>query len=196
MEAWKWGLIGVGIAFAIVLGIAALYYYCFSPNRRRALSIGRYHDQEQSLETIIEESITPSNSIKNIDKQQLINQQQQEYTSAVQTALSPPRPLVVKNKKTLATSNKIVHENHPNDSEATAGGVSPNQDQRQFSLSPLHITTSEKPSERTLSVCSTSTMGRSMTPMQAQRMSASAWRGPTPPWTEHQSSRRSLRYSS
>ncbi|KAG2209118.1 hypothetical protein INT46_006282 [Mucor plumbeus] len=182
MEPWKWALIGIGIAIFFVINAGVIY--CLYRNKNKAINVDKYH-QEQPIENTIDEGIIANNSIKRKENQPDIDlyDQQQEYITAVQTALSPPRPLVVKDK-ILTTSNKIIHE-QLNDNK----GQDNQQELRVFSLSPLHVLSSEKPSERTNSVCSTSTTGRSMTPFQGHHINTptinSIWRGPTPPWTQY-----------
>lgn len=183
MEPWKWALIGVGIAIFFVINTGVIY--CLYRNKNETIDVDKYY-QEQSIENTIDEGIIANNSIKRKESQPAIDlhDQQQEYVTAVQTALSPPRPLVARDK-ILTTSNKIIHEQTDDNKDQDIQ----RQELRVFSLSPLHVLSSEKPSEKSSSDCSTSSTDRSMTPFQGHYINSptinSIWRGPTPPWTQH-----------
>lgn len=187
MEPWKWALIGVGIAIFFVTNASVIY--CLYRNKSKTINVDKYY-QEQSIENTIDEGIMTNNSIKRNGNQLGIDlyDQQQEYITTVQTALSPPRPLVVKDK-ILTTSNKIIHEQSNDSDNDNKSQDNQQQELRVFSLSPLHVLSSAKPSEKTNSVCSTSTTDRSISPFQGHHITTptinSIWRGPTPPWTQH-----------
>ncbi|EPB88646.1 hypothetical protein HMPREF1544_04518 [Mucor circinelloides 1006PhL] len=171
MESWKWALIGAGIAVFVVINVTVIY--CLY-NRRNTETINVSSKEEQSVDsTTIDEGVV-ANDPKQPDVDIAI--QQQEYVTAVQTALSPPRSHhIIAKDKILTTPTKSIHEGKEQ------------QELRVFSLSPLHMQTSEaRPSEKTNSICSTSTTtDRSMTPFPNTPTINSIWRGPTPPWTQH-----------
>ncbi|GAN01241.1 hypothetical protein MAM1_0005c00673 [Mucor ambiguus] len=187
MESWKWALIGVGIA--VFLAINAIVVYCLY-HRRNTETINVASKEEEGHQSVdsntIDEGVV-ANDPKDPDIDMAIQQQQQDYTAAVQTALSPPRPHhIITKEKPLTTSAHIIHEQAEKEP----------QELRVFSLSPLHVQSSEatvaaitRPSEKTNSICSTSTTtDRSMTPFQHTNTTPtinSVWRGPTPPWTQH-----------
>ncbi|OAC98015.1 hypothetical protein MUCCIDRAFT_116100 [Mucor lusitanicus CBS 277.49] len=186
MESWKWALIGVGIA--VFVAINAIVIYCLY-YRRNTEAINVLSKEEQEHPSVDSNTIIDEGVVATDPKNMTLQQQQQDYAVAVQTALSPPRPRHIvttttkENTLTTPTTHRILHEQ---------------QELRVFSLSPLHVqqpSSEARPSEKTNSICSTSTTtDRSMTPFQHTTSTppaiiGSIWRGPTPPWTQHPNNR-------